>query len=361
MTSSADDLLAFHAELVAQRSPSHEEGAIADFVAAWLRERGAEVDRIGDNVVARAGAAGSPRLLLCSHLDTVSASEAWTRDPWAVEREDDRIYGLGSNDAKASVAAMTFAFLRVLEAGGPCEVRLMLVPEEETGGDGAEVAWPAVRDAGWIPDGVVVGEPTNLDVATAQKGLLILELTCEGDGCHSANAAAVGARNAVRELAKDICALGDVDLGAAHSTLGPSTLEPTVTRAGERRNMVPDRATVWLDLRTVPGVAHEDLIAAVRRQVAGDVRVHSERLVPVECEPGAAIIAAARAARPNATFYGSRTMSDMVWFREVPAIKCGPGRTERSHTPDEFVLASEVEDGLAFYTRLIEAFAETAS
>lgn len=352
-------LLAFHEQIVAIRSISHEEGPISDHVEGWLRERGAAVERVGDNVIARAGS--GPRLVLCSHLDTVPASDAWTRDPWAVSRDDDRIYGLGSNDAKASVAAMTFAFLDVLEAGGPCEVALLLVPEEETGGRGAEVAWPYLKAEGFVPDGVVVGEPTNLDLATSQKGLLILELTAEGDACHSANASTVGARNAVRSLARDIVALEGIDLGEVHPDLGPTTLEPTVTRAGERRNMIPDRATTWLDVRTVPGVAHADIIAAVRARVGCDVRIHSERLHPCECPDDAAIIAAAKLARPASMPYGSRTMSDMVWFSDVPTIKCGPGRTERSHTADEFVLASEIVDGYDFYAGVIRHFAEVSA
>ena len=176
-----DALLRFHRDLVETPSVSHEEGPIADFVAHWLSSRGASVERIGDNVLARAGS--GPGLVLCSHLDTVPATDAWSRDPFEVQREEDRIYGLGSNDAKASVAAMTFAFLDVLERGGPCEVALLLVPEEETGGDGAEVSWPHLKATGFETRGVVVGEPTALEIATSQKGMLILELTARGDAC----------------------------------------------------------------------------------------------------------------------------------------------------------------------------------
>lgn len=355
----SERLFAFHQKLVETPSESHHEGPIADFVADWLTAQGAMVARVGDNVIARAGQ--GPELLFCSHLDTVAATAAWTRPPHEVTRDGERIYGLGSNDAKASVAAMTEVFLEVLANGGPVSLTLLLVPEEETGGKGAEVSWPHLRDHGLRPAGVVVGEPTALDIASSQKGLLILELTAMGDGGHSANAAATKAVNAMRVLARDIVALEDIDLGAAHPDLGFTTLEPTVTRAGERRNMVPDRATTWLDLRTVPGVAHADLIAAVQEVVQAEVRVHSERLAPIACPPGAAVLAAAQAARPGAKVYGSRTMSDMVWFREVPAIKVGPGRTERSHTPDEFVLASELEEGVRFYRDLATAFAAQLS
>lgn len=351
-----DEILELHRQLVAIPSVSHEEQAIADWCEGWLRDRGASVQRVGNNVVATAGA--GPRLLLNSHLDTVPPSSRWTRAPWTVTREEGRVYGLGANDAKAAVTAMTATFLAVQERGGPCQVALMLVCEEETGGEGTELAWPTLRQQGFEPEAVVVGEPTGLAVATSQKGLLILELSAEGDACHSANAAFLegGVRNAIREIAGDLVRLVDIDLGPAHPQLGATTMEPTVLRAGEARNMVPDRATCWLDLRTVPGVSHDELVERVQAALAGHVRVHSKRLVPRACPADARILEALKRSRPGADFYGSRTMSDLVYFADVPAVKVGPGQTERSHTPDEFVLESEVLDGVRFYLDLVEAF-----
>ncbi|MEZ5975983.1 MAG: M20/M25/M40 family metallo-hydrolase [Planctomycetota bacterium] len=348
------DLFELHRELVQCRSESHSEGAIADLVEGWLRGLGAVVERFGDNVIARAGR--GPHLLLNSHLDTVPATPSWTRDPWMCEREGERIYGLGSNDAKASVAAMMKVFEQVVRDGGPAEVTLLLVPEEETGGKGMEVAWPHLAAGSNAPLAAVVGEPTGLDIAVAQKGLLILELIAEGDACHSANADALEARNAIRGIARDIVALDGVDLGPEHPVLGAVTLQPTVLRAGERRNQLPAEASVYLDLRTHPDADPETLAAAVQARVASRVRVHSSRLRSRATDPGAAIVLAARDAAPDARVYGSRTLSDWAYLT-IPAVKVGPGRTERSHTADEFVLASELEDGVAFYSRLIHAFA----
>jgi acetylornithine deacetylase len=354
-TLDAAAVLALHRDLVEIPSVSGEEARIAAFVEAYLRDRGAAVRRLGNNLVATAGR--GPRLLLNSHLDTVPPAAGWSREPWRAASEDGRVYGLGSNDAKASVAAMMTALCEVAAGGGPCEVTLLLAAEEETGGEGTERVWPLLRREGLRPEGVVVGEPTGLDIARAQKGLLILELLAEGDACHSAHARALGARNAIRTLAGDIAALEAVDLGPEHPLLGATTLEPTLLRAGERRNMVPGEASLYLDLRTVPGVAPEELTARVRRAVKSRVRVHSDRLRPTECPSDAAILAAARAARPEARVTGSRTMSDMVFFEGAPAIKCGPGESDRSHRPDEYVLEREVALGARFYVRLIQAFA----
>jgi acetylornithine deacetylase len=214
-----------------------------------------------------------------------------------------------------------------------------------------------LRERGWIPDGVVVGEPTGLDIATDQKGMLVLELIAAGDACHSAHAGRLAARNPIRSLARDLVALEEADLGPESPRLGRTTLEPTLVRAGEARNQVPASASCFLDGRTVPGLPHAQLVASLRRHIEGELRVVSDRLEPFVCPPDAAILRAARAARPEARTCGSATMSDIVFFRGVPGVKVGPGQTDRSHTPDEFVLASEVEAGVRFYRRLITAFA----
>ena len=340
------DVLALHWALVAIPSVSHDEQAIADFVEGYLRDHGVAVERIGDNVVA-----GEPGLLLCGHLDTVPPNKGWTRPPWEVSVEDGRVHGLGSNDAKASVAAMIAALL-------DCEgAALLLVPDEESGGRGAEVAWPALRDRGWAPRGVVVGEPTALDLAVSQRGMLVVELVAEGDACHSANANAMGARSPVATLARDLVALQAMDLGPDDPDLGPTTLQPTVLAGGGAHNQVPAEARCMLDLRTVPTTPHAALLGRLRATVASRVEVRSQRLEPFACPPDAAVIAAARAARPEARLCGSPTMSDLVWFRSLPAIKVGPGRTQRSHRPDEYVLEEKVLAGAAFYTALARAFA----
>lgn len=355
----AAEILDLHRRLVAIPSLSHQEGAITAHAAAFLAARGAAVERIGANVVARRGK-GPRRLLLDTHLDTVPPAASWTRDPWQPAVVDGRVYGLGANDAKAAAAAMAAAFLAVPDAGA-CEVHLLLVVEEETGGAGTELAWPELRRRGLVPDGVVIGEPTALDVAIAQKGLLVLELEARGDACHAANAGAFaggrGARNAVFGLARDLAALERAELGPPHALLGPTTLQPTIIAGGTARNVVPDRATAILDLRTVPGEEHAALAGRLQATVSGALRVLSGRLEPRECPAEAAIVSAARAARPEACLFGSPTMSDLAFFGGVPAIKCGPGRSERSHTADEYVLEAEVLDGERFYRRLIAAFA----
>ncbi len=344
--------------MVSIRSVSHEERELATWVEAFLREAGAEVMRLGDNIIARAGT--GPKILFNSHLDTVPANNGWTRDPWHVESIDGKVYGLGSNDAKASGAAMMGAFLQTLKDGGPCELILMLVCEEETGGKGTELAWPWLQQQGWNPEGVVVGEPTELQVGIAQKGLLILELVHQGTACHAANIDVIGGINPIWGLAQDITRLQRADLGDAHPQLGPTSLQPTVLKGAQAHNQVPAEASAKLDVRTVPGRSHTEIIEALQAAVEGEIRVQSSRLEPYQCDESAMIVQAALQANPNAKTFGSRTMSDQVFFRGVPAIKCGPGITARSHTADEFVLESEIEAGFEFYKSLLKEVAHVA-
>lgn len=368
------EILALHQAITAIHSVSGEEAELADFLAGWWRRRGVTPLRLGNSLLllspdgAPEGSVWAaspleqgerkPLLLLDTHLDTVPPAAGWTRDPWDSAPVDGRVYGLGANDAKASVAGMIAAWAAFAEVELPFTLALALVEGEETRGTGTEAVLAELERQGRRPAAAVIGEPTGLDFAIAQKGLLVLELVASGDACHAANARALGAVNAARRLAHDVVALEDVDFGPPHETLGPMTLEPTQLRAGLARNAVPGEATAVLDVRTTPALSPAAIVERVRAVVSGEVRVLSERLLPRETAAAAAVVEAARRVRPEARLYGSPTLSDMAFLAGVPTLKCGPGRSERSHTADEFVLESEVLDGARFYTRLVGSYAE---
>lgn len=349
------EILALHRAIVGIPSVSGTEADLAGFLEERLRQRGAAPIRVGQSVLALRGE--GPLLLLDTHLDTVPPAPGWTRDPWQVEVVDGRVTGLGANDAKASVAAMVAAFLAFQEVDLPFTLALALVEGEETRGTGTEAILKELAERGLEIEAAVVGEPTGLDVAVAQKGLMVLELAARGEACHAAHAAALGATNAARLLARDLVALEGIDFGPAHPHLGPITLEPTQVKAGTARNVVPAEATAILDVRSTPALPRSEIVRRIRERVQGEVRVLSDRLLPAETPASAAVVEAARRSLPGVRLYGSSTMSDMA-FLGAGAIKCGPGRSERSHTPDEFVLEEEVLDGARFYTRLIGAYAE---
>lgn len=356
------EVLALHREIVEIPSVSGSEAPLADFLEGKLRRYGATPERVGNSLLAFAGE--GPVLLLDTHLDTVPPAPGWTRDPWKVEPvapETGRIHGLGSNDAKAAVAGMVAAFLAFRDVPLPFTLALALVEGEETKGTGTQSVLAELERRGLSLEAAVIGEPTGLDLAVAQKGLMVLELVAQGTACHAAHAAALGAVNAAKRLARDLVALDGVDFGPVHPHLGPITLEPTQVRAGTARNVVPGEATAILDVRTTPALSREEIVRRIRERVEGEVRVLSDRLLPKETPAKATLVEAARRARPDARVYGSATLSDMALLNGTPAVKCGPGRSERSHTPDEFVLESEVLDGARFYTRLVGTYAEMRS
>lgn len=354
----AHRILELHRDLVALPSVSGAEGPIADYLSELIERHGVAVTRLGNTLLATLGS--GPVLLLDTHLDTVPPAPGWSRDPWRVEVVEGRVHGLGANDAKASVAAMTAAFLAFREVDLPVTLALALVEAEETSGAGTRAALAELARRGLEPAAAVVGEPTGLDVAVAQKGLMVLELVARGEACHAANAAALGAVNAARRLARDLVALEGIDFGAPHPQLGAITLEPTQLRAGTARNVVPGEATAVLDVRTTPALSRREVVARIAEAVEGEVRVLSDRLLPRETPEGSAIVAAALAARPGARLFGSPTLSDLAFFDGVPAVKCGPGESSRSHTSDEFATEEEVLAGARFYARLAGAWAERA-
>lgn len=337
------DVLALHRDLVSIRSVSGEEAAIADFVASLLGSSGVHIERVGNSVLARAGS--GKLLALNSHLDTVPAQEGWTSDPWTPTVRDGRVIGLGANDAKASVAALIAAFVQAVESGPPCELLLMLVEGEETLGVGTQ---KCLAHLDRKPDAAIVGEPTSLASAVGQFGLLIANLIAHGEACHAAHASSLGRKNPIWTLARDLAALEGLDWGS-------SSLQPTVLTGAQAKNQVPATASATLDIRLEPAMTPEAAVARIREVVESEVAVHSDRLRPYACPEHDALLGCV----PEPHFV-SRTMSDLVFFQGIPAVKIGPGETGRSHTVDEFVLESEILLGVQVYCKIIERYGELA-
>ncbi len=335
--------------LVAARSPSREEGPVVAVFEGWAAAHGVAVRGVGQNrIVVRTGPAEGPTLLLLSHYDTVPATAEWTRPPWTPTREGERLYGLGANDAKGCLAAMMCAFVAAELPRG----RLILVAaaEEETGRNGFETVLPELPRI----DGAIVGEPTGLDLATAQNGLLVLDCVAKGRAGHAARPHL--AENAVYLMARDITAVEDLRLDRVHPLAGPTTHTVTMAHAGERHNVIPGEARWTIDLRTTDAYAPVELTELIRTRVRSEVQVRSDRFHAVSTPPDSRVLAAAKRARPEAREFASPTLSDWAHLHGVPAVKWGPGRSEVSHTADEWVEVSMVEAAVGAYTAAIEAF-----
>ena len=329
----------------------HEEGVVARLDSA-ARELGVTPTVIGRNITALFDGGEGPLLLLNSHTDTVPVGEGWTRDPLGAEMENGRIYGRGSNDAKGCVTAMLLGAARAFASNAPKgKVLFAASCEEEVLGQGLEKLLPLLPR----PDAAVVGEPTGLQPAVAQKGLLLLEVTAAG---RSAHAAWGGGVNAVEAAARDVLALSKLAVPGEHPALGKTSLHVTQISGGTRHNVIPDACKLVVDIRTTPAVSPESIVELVKRSVEGQVKVRSSRLGSVETDPGHAIVQAALAANPGAAPYGSPTLSDWVFLKGIPTVKAGPGQSPRSHTPDEYLEVAELEAGVLFYESLIRRYFE---
>ena len=339
------------ADLVAIPSPSGHEEEIARYLADLAFSWGLDVSNDDAGVMIEVpGPMDGPTLALVTHLDTVPPGEGWTREPFAPAIGGGRLYGRGSGDAKASVAAMTLAARDVAERGGPGRGRLVVLLglSEET----RDTTMPRLVERAGAIDAAVVGEPTNLDFAIAQRGLLRLDLVAEGEQRHAGRADKSEYVNAIQVLAHDLLALEGLTLGRAHPLLGEVTITPTMLEAGVGRNVTPPIARAMLDVRSTPSWSHGELVERIRGAVRSRLEVVSERLVPCETPAGSLLLDAARQVRPGAREYGSPTCCDWVFLRDRDAIKCGPGTSARSHTPDESVDLAEVSEARRFYAAL---------
>jgi len=341
-------------DLVAIPSVSGTEEEIARFLEAWARRAGLAVTRDDASVTIRveSGRPG-PVLAFISHLDVVPPGEGWTRDPFTPLIEGDRLYGRGSGDAKAPVAAMTLA---AADVAGSLPAGTLLgifgYGEETRNTTMAEAA----KRAGRI-DAAVIGEPTSLEVAIAQRGLMMADLIASGDQRHAGYAAENGGfRNAVVELAQDLVRLDGIVAERSHPVLGPATVTPTMVEAGVSRNVTPPRAKAVLDIRSTPAWPHAELAAALKERLGSEVVITSDRLVPCETPEGSKLLAAAKRVEPSLVTFGSPTCSDWVFVRHTDAFKCGPGTSRRSHTADEYVDLPEVTAARAFYALLAREY-----
>jgi acetylornithine deacetylase len=343
-------------QLVGRPSVSGDEAAVAKFVEETARTWDLDVlrDATGVRIEVRGSAPGRT-IALISHLDVVPPGSGWTRDPFTPVVDGTRLFGRGSGDAKASVAAMLCAAKDVLDTGGIDGGRLLAIfgYGEETKHTTME---QAVHAAGPI-DAAVIGEPTNLNFAIAQRGLMMVDLLAQGDQRHAGYAGDDGEfTNAVAVLARDLLRLDGLLAQRTHPVLGRATITPTMLEAGISRNVTPPVAKAVLDIRSTPSWTHEEIADRLREAVQSSVIVTSGRLLPCETPATSQLLAAAQRLRPEAKPFGSPTCSDWVFLRHTDAVKCGPGTSRRSHTPDEYVDLPEVTAARAFYAHLARAY-----
>jgi len=339
------------ASLVRIPSVSGEEAAVRDAVLAWLAAHGVPAKAVGRNVlVTLEGAAGadpSKGLLLCSHYDTVPVGPGWTRDPFDGAVEDGKVFGRGSNDAKASIAAMMCVLAGVDRRRLAGRLVAALVCDEETGGEGLESLAPSLPAL----SAAVVGEPTGLDACPGQRGLLRAYVHETGRACHASRP--WEGVNALEAAARDVLAIGRLSMPEEHPLLGRATLVPTMIAGGTKPNVLPGAATITLDGRSTPAYDNDRLVAMLEAACEGRIEVKSKRFQPIATPEDAEVVRVAREASPSGRVRGFGGVSDLFHVRGVPGVVMGPGTSAASHAPDEWVATAQVEAAVVAYGRIV--------
>ncbi len=334
-------------ELIAIPSYSTEESAASDFLQKYIESKGHTCHRLKNNlwIISPFHDESKPTLMLNSHIDTVQASRAWTKDPFTPLIKEGKLYGLGSNDAGASLVSMLHAFFELAKKPQTYNLIMAISAEEEiTGSDGMELLMNELP----IIDVAIVGEPTKMQIAVAEKGLMVLDCTAHGKAGHAARKEG---DNALYKALKDIEWFRNHRFLKISNYLGEVKMTVTIINAGSQHNVVPDKCTFTVDVRSNEHYTNEDLLHTIKQQVSCEVTPRPFLLKSSFIDVRHPLVKRGKAMKLN--LFGSPTTSDQS-FVSCPSIKMGPGDSARSHTADEFVYLYEIENGIQTYLELLD-------
>lgn len=333
--------------MISRASFSREEDAVADYLVDVWSAAGHTVSRKGNNlwIVAPGFDLNKPTILLNSHIDTVKPVSGWTKDPFFPEENDeDQLFGLGSNDAGASVVSLYAAFSQLSQKEQAYNLIFLASAEEEVSGkNGVELALKELPPITFA----IVGEPTGMQPAVAEKGLMVLDCVAKGQAGHAARNEGV---NAISVAMKAIDWFHTYQFPEKSDFLGPVKMSVTIIHAGSQHNVVPDRCEFTVDIRTNEFYPNEQLFRLIKEQVNCEVNARSFRLNSTRIALSHPFVQ--RALLMGKEPFGSPTLSDQA-LMHFPSVKIGPGQSSRSHTADEFIRLSEIREAIDTYVRLL--------
>ena len=336
-------------QLISTPSFSKEEGATAELIEGFLQSKGVKTYRKLNNIWAYNANFDpqKPTILLNSHHDTVKPNSAYTLDPFSPIEKEGKIYGLGSNDAGGALVSLIATFLHFYSQENlKYNFCLAATAEEEISGtNGLELVLPELGDLEFA----IVGEPTLMDLAIAEKGLMVLDCVAKGSSGHAAREEG---DNAIYKALKDIEWFRNYRFAKTSKLFGPIKMSVTVIHAGTQHNVVPASCEFVVDVRVTDAYKNEEVLKIIRQNVSCEVKPRSTRLKPSSIDPKHPIVQAGIALGKNT--YGSPTTSDQALL-DFPSLKVGPGDSARSHSADEFIYLEEIKQGISTYIKLFEA------
>jgi acetylornithine deacetylase len=343
-----NDAVALLKELITISSFSREEDKTADVIERFLRERNVKTQRKGNNIWAYNAQfdASKPTLLLNSHHDTVKPNSGYTRNPFSPDVEEGKLYGLGSNDAGGCLVSLIATFLYYYNTENlTYNLCLAATAEEEISGlNGLESILPELGSL----DFAIVGEPTLMNLAIAERGLMVLDCEVHGKAGHAAREEG---DNAIYKALKDIQWFKSYRFAKVSELFGPLKMSVTVINAGTQHNVVPELCTFTVDVRVTDAYTNEEVLKIIKNNVDCTVKPRSTRLKPSSIDKDHPIVQSG--VRKGKTTYGSPTTSDQALL-SIPSVKVGPGDSARSHMADEYVYVQEILDGIRDYVEMLK-------
>ncbi|MDR0681824.1 MAG: M20 family metallo-hydrolase [Dysgonamonadaceae bacterium] len=333
--------------LISVPSFDQEEIVAANLLEAYLLKKGLNPRRKGNNIwlLSPGWNKNNPTLLLNSHIDTVKPVSGWTKDPFSPLEEEGKLYGLGSNDAGASLVSLLQTFLILTSKVQPNNFIFLVSCEEEISGkDGIELVLPELPPIALA----LVGEPTGMQPAIAERGLMVLDGTVRGKSGHAARNEG---ENAIYKAIPVIEWFGNLHFPLESDWLGPVKTTVTMISAGTQHNVIPDVCRFTVDVRSNELYTNKQLFEEIAAHCGCEIKARSFRLNSSQISIDNSLVK--RASLLGLEPFGSPTSSDQA-LMNFPSLKMGPGASSRSHTADEFVYLSEIREAINLYVRLLD-------
>ncbi|MGN1374960.1 MAG: M20 family metallo-hydrolase [Prevotella sp.] len=328
-------------------STSRDETSAADFIAKALKDYGLEIERIGNNILSKNADFNDnkPTLLLNAHIDTVKPTKSWKRDPFTPTIEGDKLFGLGSNDCGGGLVSTLMTYIDLSQKEQSYNLIWLASAEEEVSGEnGIRMVIPSLPKI----DVAIVGEPTGMQPAIAEKGLIVIDAIARGISGHAAREGGV---NAIYKALDDISTIRSFRFEKDSKLLGPTKMSVTIVNAGTQHNVIPDECKFTIDIRTNEKYTNEEVYNLLSQHLQSEIKARSFRLSSSHIDENTVIIK--RCKELGMKPFGSPTLSDQA-LMPFPSFKLGPGDSTRSHSADEFILISEIDNAIKTYIKLLD-------